>query len=77
MLPAGPLKGTYGLCGARTEQFALGTLLYNMVYGHQPYDDIDLKNQDPEELERRFQDMEFPELGRHDVFDGPYISLLV
>ena len=70
MLPDGPLKGTYGLCGARTEQFAVGTLLYNMVYGYQPYDDIDLKNQDPEELERRFQDKEFPELSRHEIFDG-------
>ncbi|PGG99673.1 CAMK protein kinase [Helicocarpus griseus UAMH5409] len=70
MLPAGPLKGSYGLCGARTEQFAVGTLLYNLVYGHQPYDDLDLKNQDPEELERRFQEMEFFELGRHEIFDG-------
>ncbi|KAL2830100.1 hypothetical protein BJY01DRAFT_240495 [Aspergillus pseudoustus] len=30
-LTAGPLKGTYGLCGARTEQFALGTLVYCML----------------------------------------------
>lgn len=70
MLPAGLLKGTYGLCGARTKQFAVGTLLYNMVYGYQPYDDLDLKNKDPKELERRFQDMEFPELNRHINFDG-------
>ncbi|KAI1908895.1 hypothetical protein LOZ61_005308 [Ophidiomyces ophidiicola] len=70
MIPSGPLKGTYGLCGARTEQFAVGTLLYNMVYGYQPYDDIDLKNQNPDELERRFQEMEFPELGKHQTFDG-------
>ncbi|KAL4948399.1 hypothetical protein BDW69DRAFT_189300 [Aspergillus filifer] len=29
---AGPLKGTHGLCSARTEQSAV-------VYGHEPYDD--------------------------------------
>ena len=68
-LPAGPLKGSYGLCGARTEQFAVGTLLYYMVYGREPYEDIDLKNQDPDGLERRFEAMEFPILDRHEVFD--------
>lgn len=69
-IPAGPVKGSYGLCGARTEQFAVGTLLYFMVYGHEPYEDIDLKNEDPQELDRRFQDMEFPEVNKHKVFDG-------
>ena len=65
----GPLKGSYGLCCARTEQFAVGTLLYFMVYGHEPYEDIDLAKQDPGELSRRFGHMEFPELNRHPVFD--------
>ncbi|EEQ29298.1 protein kinase domain-containing protein [Microsporum canis CBS 113480] len=64
---AGPLKGTYGLCSARTEQFAVGTLLYFMVYGHEPYDDVVLS---AAEWDRRFWEMEFPELNRHDVFDG-------
>ncbi|OJD13177.1 serine/threonine protein kinase [Emergomyces pasteurianus Ep9510] len=68
-IPAGQLKGSYDLCGARTEQFAVGTLLYYMVYGQEPYEDIDLKNQDPKELDRRFQAMEFPKLDRHEVFD--------
>lgn len=45
------------------------TLIYFMVYGHVPYEDIDLENQDPEELERRFQAMAFPELSRHEPFD--------
>lgn len=69
ILPAGPLKETYGLCSARTEQFAVGTLLYFMVYGHEPYEDIDLKNQGLDDLDRRFQDMEFPPGNRHEVFD--------
>lgn len=64
---AGPLKGTYGLCSARTEQFAVGTLLYFMVYGHEPYDDIILS---AAEWDRRFWEMEFPELNRNEVFDG-------
>ncbi|KAL4780364.1 kinase domain protein [Aspergillus varians] len=64
---AGPLEGTYGLCSARTEQFAVGTLLYFMVYGHEPYDDIVLS---AAEWDRRFGEMEFPELGRHEIFDG-------
>ncbi|PGH29097.1 TK/ABL protein kinase [[Emmonsia] crescens] len=63
---AGPLKGTYGLCSARTEQFAVGTLLYFMVYGHEPYDGIVLS---PAEWDRRFGEMEFPELYRHKNFD--------
>lgn len=70
IIPTGPLKDTHGLCGARTEQFAVGTLLYFMAYGCEPYEDIDLKNEDPGELDCRFQDMEFPEVNRHDVFDG-------
>jgi serine/threonine protein kinase len=39
---AGPLKGTYGLCSARTEQFAVGTLLYFMAYGQEPHDNSTL-----------------------------------
>lgn len=64
---AGPLKGTYGLCSAKTEQFAVGTLLYFMVYGHEPYDDIVLS---AAEWDRRFGEMNFPELDRNEVFDG-------
>lgn len=65
---AGPLKGSYGLCSARTEQFAIGTVLYLIVYGHEPYDDID--DLSPVEWDRRFWELEFPDLNRHEVFDG-------
>jgi len=64
---AGPLEGTYGLCSARTEQFAVGTLLYFMVYGHEPYDDIELSTA---EWRRRFWELEFPELNRNEALDG-------
>ncbi|KAL4880300.1 kinase-like domain-containing protein [Aspergillus karnatakaensis] len=63
---AGPLKGTYGLCSARTEQFAVGTLLYFMVHGHEPYDDV---VHSAREWDRRFWELEFPELNRNEVFD--------
>lgn len=62
----GPLSGSYGLCGARTEQFAVGSILYFMVYGHEPDDD---PNIDRLELCERFNRMEFPKLNRHEVFD--------
>ncbi|KAL3473174.1 kinase-like domain-containing protein [Aspergillus californicus] len=51
MIPDGPLAGTYGLCGARSEQFAVGSVLYYMVYGQEPYEDLDLKDKDPQELD--------------------------
>ena len=65
----GPLKDTYGLCSARTEQFALGSLLFFMVYGHEPYEDTE-RELSRSEYDRRFGEMEFPELNRHEVFDG-------
>lgn len=64
---AGPLRGTYGLRSARTEQFAIGKLLYFMVYGHEPYDDFILRSA---AWDRRLGEIEFPELNRNEVFDG-------
>lgn len=70
ILAAGPLIYTYGLCSARTEQFAVGTLIYFMVYGHEPYElGLNLRREDPSEMSDRFSRMEFPELDRHEVFD--------
>ncbi|KAJ5730974.1 uncharacterized protein N7483_005482 [Penicillium malachiteum] len=63
----GPLQGSRGLCSARTEQFALGTLLYLMVYGHEPYEDLELSI---EEWDRFGKELEFPKLNRNEVFDG-------
>ncbi|PGH09925.1 serine/threonine protein kinase [Helicocarpus griseus UAMH5409] len=62
----GPFSGSYGLCGARTEQFAVGSMLYFMVYGHEADDD---PNVDRLELCERFNRKEFPDLNRHEVFD--------
>jgi len=38
-----------------------------MVYGYEPYDDIILS---AAEWDRRFWEMEFPELNRNEGFDG-------
>lgn len=53
---AGPLKDTYGLYSARTEQFALGSLLYFIVYGHKPYEDTE-RELSQSEFNRRFSQM--------------------
>lgn len=42
-----------------TEQFAVGTLLYYMVYGHEPYEDTQFSS---EEVEHRFEIRDFPKL---------------
>lgn len=62
-----PLKGIYGLCSARTKQFAVGTLLYFLVYSYEPYNDIILS---AAEWDRRFGEIEFLELNRNKVFDS-------
>lgn len=36
---AGPSRGTFGFLGARTEQFAIGSVFYYMTRGYEPYDD--------------------------------------
>ncbi|OAL35064.1 hypothetical protein AYO20_05779 [Fonsecaea nubica] len=66
VLADGPDKGSFGTCGPRTEQFAIGSVLYMMLYGHEPYEDIAM---DPEEVVERFQYMRFPELKRTPLED--------
>lgn len=60
VLNYGPNKGGFGQCGARTEQFAIGSILYFMIFGFEPYEDTYL---DGDEIIDRFQGMQFPELG--------------
>ncbi len=66
VLKHGPNRGGFGQCGARTEQFAIGSILYFMLYGYEPYEDTDL---DGDEIIDRFQDMRFPELREEDVLE--------
>lgn len=57
---AGSENGTFGVCGARTEQFAIGSIIYTMTRGYEPYEDL---TEDGTEVVERLQKMEFPELG--------------
>lgn len=60
--------GSFGNNGPRTEQFAIGSNLYCMVYGFEPYGDRD--DQGPVIIDL-LQDMKFPELQ-----DGPFDSII-
>lgn len=55
----GARRGSFGINGARTEQFAIGSNLYYMVYGFEPYEDRDDRGPVIVQL---LQDMKFPEL---------------
>ncbi|KAI1499840.1 kinase domain-containing protein [Biscogniauxia marginata] len=55
----GAQRGSFGINGPRTEQFAIGSNLYYMVYGFEPYEDRDDRGPVIVEL---LQDMKFPEL---------------
>ncbi|RMD39473.1 hypothetical protein DV735_g5655, partial [Chaetothyriales sp. CBS 134920] len=55
------------VCNIQFGQDPFGTLLYFMVYGHEPYDDTILS---ATEWDRRFWELQFPELDRSEVLDG-------
>ncbi|GBF64961.1 hypothetical protein TMEN_7678 [Trichophyton mentagrophytes] len=56
---AGEDSGSFGLYGARTEQFAIGSVMYLLTRGYQPYE-----NEDPDlNIVDLFRRMEFPPLG--------------
>jgi serine/threonine protein kinase len=55
---AGPLKGTWGENGAQTEQFAIGSILYTLTRGFQPYEDQDCGHA----IVQHLQDRNFPDL---------------
>ncbi|KAK2807877.1 hypothetical protein FQN50_005266 [Emmonsiellopsis sp. PD_5] len=57
---AGSEEGSFGACGPRTEQFAIGSILYCLTRGHEPYemDDFD----DDAEKVTLFKRMAFPPL---------------
>lgn len=62
----GGQRGSFGVNGPRTEQFAIGSNLYCMVYGLEPYEDGD--DEGPV-IVGLLQDMKFPEL-RGGQLDG-------
>jgi atypical protein kinase C zeta type len=59
---AGPLRGTFGFLGHRTEQFAVGSVLYYMTRGYEPYDDQWYGNDHGPVTVDLLQRMEFPHM---------------
>lgn len=59
-------------CGQdkKSDLFALGSAIYDMMTGHEPFPELD-SYEDEEEIEKRFRDGEFPD--PEDVVAGPII----
>lgn len=68
---AGSEKGTFGRNGARLEQFAIGSILYCMTRGFEPYEDEEFSYADPTLVVDRLQDMVFPDL------DGGHLDRII
>ena len=64
---AGDLRGSFGLLGPRTEQFAIGSVLYYMVKGYEPYDDHWYGEIHGPITVNKLQNMEFPYLDPNDI----------
>ncbi|KAJ6441547.1 branched-chain amino acid aminotransferase [Purpureocillium lavendulum] len=62
---AGQDKGTFGTHGPRTEQFALGSILYTITRGFEPYEE----ERDSAQVLTWLQNMVFPSLGETEI-DG-------
>lgn len=62
---AGSDCGTFGYNGARVEQFAIGSVLYSMTRGHEPYDSPEDSSGmlDGPDVVDLLQQMKFPSLG--------------
>ncbi|TVY88390.1 CBL-interacting serine/threonine-protein kinase [Lachnellula willkommii] len=60
---AGSQRGSFGDNGARYESFAIGSVLYFMTRGHEPYDDATFGPQIGAAKGRLLQLMLFPSLG--------------
>ncbi|KAH9823613.1 Pentatricopeptide repeat-containing protein [Teratosphaeria destructans] len=65
---AGDESGTHGFAGARTEQFAIGTVLYSLTRGHEPFAN-ELGDEQGPEVVARLQAMNFPDLDKNDLTD--------
>ncbi|XMA17232.1 hypothetical protein WAI453_010023 [Rhynchosporium graminicola] len=66
---AGDECGSFGDNGARYEQFAIGSVLYMLTRGYEPYDDGSIAPEDAPVVVDLFQQMKFPPLGE-DKLDG-------
>jgi atypical protein kinase C zeta type len=56
------VTGSYGKAGARTETFAIGSVYYTLLRGHEPYETESWGTDHFVILSEKFQDREFPPL---------------
>jgi len=62
-LEAGTESNTFGYNGPRVEQFAIGSVLYMMIRGYEPYDVEGGFNSKDGSIVKKLQLMDFPSLG--------------
>ena len=79
---AGNEKGTFGQSGPRTEQFAVGSLIYLITRGFEPYEDHDFGSEHGPTVVDLLQAMEYPELSANALdnlikrcWEGAFASL--
>lgn len=61
---AGDENGTFGRCGAKTEQFAIGSIIYFATRGYEPYEMEDWGEDLGPKVVELLQRMKFPDLSR-------------
>ena len=59
--------GTFGNHGPRTEQFAIGSVIYYMTRGYEPYGNEWFGNDHGKEVVRLLQERKFPKVNRNDT----------
>jgi serine/threonine protein kinase len=59
--------GSYGKTGPRTEQFAIGSVIYSITRGHDPCEDEWFGREHIPTIMKRFQKMQFPYLAGSEV----------
>ncbi|KJZ72468.1 hypothetical protein HIM_08137 [Hirsutella minnesotensis 3608] len=60
----GSERGTYGTAGSRTEQFAIGSVIFSLTRGHDPYENEWWGPDHGPICQGKLQNMEFPDLGK-------------
>ncbi|KAG5937385.1 hypothetical protein E4U53_008204 [Claviceps sorghi] len=67
---AGEACGTYGEAGSRTEQFAIGSTVFTLTRGYEPYENENWGRESGPICADKLEKMEFPALGSNKKFDG-------
>ncbi|KAG6002127.1 hypothetical protein E4U43_001167 [Claviceps pusilla] len=66
---AGEEQGTFGKAGCQQEQFAIGSVLYTLTRGHEPYELEWWGHEHWSIVDEKLKNMEFPVLGSNEKYD--------